>query len=640
MKIRLCVIAVLILTTFSGKSKTIITAGRIGTKESSAIETEKNKVTPKYTAFAIGTKMPIRNTVKDFLSATPILNVLDFGVVNDSATDNTAALNALFANIVTKNAWIHFPGGKGYIISDSIKIMYPCKITGNAGLSPYVGTTGTNPIGTYQGGSSLIIQTNGSKSGFIIEQDGTYVDGLTVVNKGSPTAGAGIKVVNGNSLRIYNTFIGNFFTNLSILTGVDMVISNNQFSNPRKYNMYVDCLIPDEGCSTINGNMFNNSICDSVVQLYMAIAAGIRIVNNEFHIGTGQAGPHYSKGSIWLNLRGSTSEPIISNNGIEAYNEFGIRISAVDTTVTFGRMNISDNHLEAFVAWGVRDIEIISPKFENFHNVTVSGNGIVSNGVWKACYYKNIYGLTVGGNNIYYGSYAEVADSIVDCADVRYIIKGTTIVDSLKILAEPTASSISAPVFLTRNITTKKLEKLTPTFNTSYLPKWNGTNLISSQIFDNGFGVGVNQPSPAARVHIASGDGSVAFAVSGNSKGLRVYPISDGILMQGVDNTLFGSYQPLTIGGSKLTLQSGGANDMVTLTDYLSVGIGTNSPDPSSKLDVKGNLRADKYFVSALNSPPNCPSDLGKTGEIRITAEYIYVCIETNTWVRTALTSW
>ncbi|GGA84791.1 hypothetical protein GCM10008015_26960 [Flavobacterium palustre] len=41
---------------------------------------------------------------------------------------------------------------------------------------------------------------------------------------------------------------------------------------------------------------------------------------------------------------------------------------------------------------------------------------------------------------------------------------------------------------------------------------------------------------------------------------------------------------------------------------------------------------------SNLDTAPTSSTDVGTTGQIRITSDYIYVCVATNTWVRTALT--
>jgi len=48
----------------------------------------------------------------------------------------------------------------------------------------------------------------------------------------------------------------------------------------------------------------------------------------------------------------------------------------------------------------------------------------------------------------------------------------------------------------------------------------------------------------------------------------------------------------------------------------------------------------DKYKLKALNAAPATATSTGALGEIRYTADYIYVCTATNTWKRTALTTW
>lgn len=51
-------------------------------------------------------------------------------------------------------------------------------------------------------------------------------------------------------------------------------------------------------------------------------------------------------------------------------------------------------------------------------------------------------------------------------------------------------------------------------------------------------------------------------------------------------------------------------------------------------------FQATQYRLSSLNTAPASATATGTTGEIRITSDYIYVCIATNTWVRAALTTW
>ena len=80
------------------------------------------------------------------------------------------------------------------------------------------------------------------------------------------------------------------------------------------------------------------------------------------------------------------------------------------------------------------------------------------------------------------------------------------------------------------------------------------------------------------------------------------------------------------------------------------VGIGTATP--SSKLEVNGDgsvlgalnvtgiSKAAQFQLLALNTAPSSATDTGTTGEIRIDANYIYICTATNTWVRADLATW
>jgi hypothetical protein len=68
---------------------------------------------------------------------------------------------------------------------------------------------------------------------------------------------------------------------------------------------------------------------------------------------------------------------------------------------------------------------------------------------------------------------------------------------------------------------------------------------------------------------------------------------------------------------------------------YLSgkLGIGTN--DPLVNLDVNGN----SIRVRTANTPSSA-GDLGAQGEIRWDADYIYICVATDTWKRVAISTW
>ena len=75
----------------------------------------------------------------------------------------------------------------------------------------------------------------------------------------------------------------------------------------------------------------------------------------------------------------------------------------------------------------------------------------------------------------------------------------------------------------------------------------------------------------------------------------------------------------------------------VTASAKLFVGTAT---DAGYMLDVNGTARATQFYLKALNTAPATASSTGTLGEIRIDANYIYICTATNTWKRAAIATW
>lgn len=77
-----------------------------------------------------------------------------------------------------------------------------------------------------------------------------------------------------------------------------------------------------------------------------------------------------------------------------------------------------------------------------------------------------------------------------------------------------------------------------------------------------------------------------------------------------------------------------------TLNHYIngSVVIGTATLS-GYKLDVNGSFRTSSFYLGLLSTPASA-SATGTVGEIRIDANYIYVCIATNTWKRASIATW
>ena len=77
----------------------------------------------------------------------------------------------------------------------------------------------------------------------------------------------------------------------------------------------------------------------------------------------------------------------------------------------------------------------------------------------------------------------------------------------------------------------------------------------------------------------------------------------------------------------------GNGNNTATLGD-------DNLTDVYINEDGEATVHAGQYRLSALNTAPASAAAAGTLGEIRVDANHIYVCTATDTWKRTALTTW
>jgi hypothetical protein len=53
-----------------------------------------------------------------------------------------------------------------------------------------------------------------------------------------------------------------------------------------------------------------------------------------------------------------------------------------------------------------------------------------------------------------------------------------------------------------------------------------------------------------------------------------------------------------------------------------------------------GKVLARSLAIQSLNTAPATSNSAGTTGQISIDANFIYVCVATNTWKRVALSTW
>jgi hypothetical protein len=122
--------------------------------------------------------------------------------------------------------------------------------------------------------------------------------------------------------------------------------------------------------------------------------------------------------------------------------------------------------------------------------------------------------------------------------------------------------------------------------------------------------------------------GSIVFGASQGAGAAIKYEITDG----GINTT----------GDLSFQVRNNTTNTSLTTAVHIkstgNIGIGTLTP--AQRLDVVGIAQATQFKLSALNTAPASSSAAGTVGEIRVDASYIYICTATNTWKRSAITTW
>ena len=186
----------------------------------------------------------------------------------------------------------------------------------------------------------------------------------------------------------------------------------------------------------------------------------------------------------------------------------------------------------------------------------------------------------------------------------------------------------------------------------------------SNVLVVSGSNVGIGTSTPDAHLSIDGTQPKIKFTESGqnraeifinDSDNLKivnrasnkhmVFEISDagtlreGIRLRAVSN-IQGSTSPEVVinDGSTSLMDFRVESDNNTHMIYVDgannkVGIGTNQPEAA--LDIN----SDSMRLRSSNTPSSA-TDFGHQGEIRWDANYIYICVATDTWKRVALSSW
>jgi hypothetical protein len=182
----------------------------------------------------------------------------------------------------------------------------------------------------------------------------------------------------------------------------------------------------------------------------------------------------------------------------------------------------------------------------------------------------------------------------------------------------PTAPTATAGTNTTQVATTAFVTSQTITGDKVFLTSTNGivgkTSLSAQNTSNLGSAIGITNSSTGIGISASNTGGGDAFNIGNSSNGR-------GFIIRGTST------------GTNIISDIGTTG---TGLNYVGQNNGTNT----FTVDKLGVITATAHNLSALNTAPASATATGTLGEIRVTATHIYVCTATNTWVRTALTTW
>lgn len=277
-------------------------------------------------------------------------------------------------------------------------------------------------------------------------------------------------------------------------------------------------------------------------------------------------------------------------------------------------------------------------------------------------------------SNVGSSTHASIDTALVRLADTNGVNTGDQDLSGLAALAgEPGGQTINGGTAAGENLT------LSSTANATH-----GKLLFGTSVYDealNRLGIGVT--SPASALHVKGGlrmentannqtalllysqpyYGRLNYSVTAANSRSEVRFVSAGALA-GAGQTYFviASTEAADTGNNLLLGIGTGRAFMTNAVDYSAAGtlhlggqswaengvvqlsgrtgLGTGVMAVTGVMTVTSAVTATQYKLSALNTAPASATAAGTLGEIRITADFIYVCIATNTWVRSALGTW
>jgi len=123
---------------------------------------------------------------------------------------------------------------------------------------------------------------------------------------------------------------------------------------------------------------------------------------------------------------------------------------------------------------------------------------------------------------------------------------------------------------------------------------------------------------------------------TGSTSGIGMYQDAGTAVIIGT-NAAITAMSPISIRGTTVDLDN---NLKVNAAGRVLIGNPTPNDITGEAVQVNGAIICDQFKIWGLNTAPASASATGTLGEIRIDANYIYICTATNTWKRVAIATW
>ena len=182
-----------------------------------------------------------------------------------------------------------------------------------------------------------------------------------------------------------------------------------------------------------------------------------------------------------------------------------------------------------------------------------------------------------------------------------------------------------------------------------------GVNSTASGVYSTAMGSGTaasgSRSTAMGNSTTASGNYSTSMGDATTASGTDSTAMGDNTTASGISSTVMGvsteaiGYASTAIGQYNV-LNSGNTATSFNLTNTaFSIGNGTSAGARSDAFSVlfngnttvAGSITSASLNIAALNATPASASATGTIGEIKFTADHIYVCVATNTWKRVAI---